>query len=131
MNDNTSIDKFGCKLCWPKSADAAWLAIQKTKRGEEVRDDSHCHIMLRACGYCSQHFVSVFSERIYCAGDEFPHHWAVLPITWGEVKSLRYSLSHDPFALLQPDRRSLQANFPKGAGVRIFWSTGLVIGNHH
>ena len=130
MNNDASLDKFGCEQCWPDSTDAAWAAIQKADRGDELSDDSHCHIMLRVCSHCSQHFLWVFTEKIDWADGEDPQHWAVLPLTEAEVKSRSYPLTYDPATPLHPERRSLQVDFPKGEGMRIFWSTGLFIGSH-
>jgi hypothetical protein len=130
MNNDASKDKFGCEQCWPESADAAWEAIQKTSYGDDLIDESHWHVMIRVCPACSQHFLWVSTEKIDWADGDDPQHWAVLPLTEAEIKTHSYSLSFDASAPLQPDRRSLQADFPKGDGARIYWSTGIFIGDH-
>jgi len=37
---NNEASEFGCELCWPEAADAAWGSIQKTNRGEDLTDES-------------------------------------------------------------------------------------------
>ncbi len=130
MINKTSTDEFGCAQCWPDSADAAWPMMQKTERGDDICDESHLHIMLSICGTCQQHFLWVFTEKIDWAAGDDPQHWAVLPLTQDEVKARNYALSYDAAAPLQPTRRSLQVDAPKGGGMDIFWSTGLFIGSH-
>ncbi len=130
MNNARLDDKFGCEQCWPKSANAAWEGIQKIDRGDDLIDESHCHVMIRVCRDCSQHFLWVFTEKVDWVDGEDPQHWAILPITDAEVKEQSYSLPGNEANAFQPDRRSLQKDFPKGDDARIFWSTGIFIGDH-
>jgi len=127
MDINTTRDRFGCEQCWPDSAVAAWTAIQKTDRGDDLIEESHCHAMFRACRACSQTFVSVFTEKIDWAEGDDPQHWAVLPVTADEIS---FAVNPKSVHGFQPDRRSLQVDTPKGGGIDIFWSTGLFIGDH-
>jgi hypothetical protein len=130
MNNDTLNQKFGCEQCWPDSAEAAWEAIQKTDRGDELVDESHCEITLRICRACSQQYLWVFTEKIDWVDGDDPQHWAVLPLTDAEVKAGNYPLPYTAFSPLPPDRRSLQADFPKGDSERIYWSKGIFVGDH-
>lgn len=127
MEKNAARDSFGCEQCWPESADAAWTAIQNTKRRNDLIDESHCHVTLRTCRAFSQTFVWVFTEKIDWAEGDDPQHWAVLPVTAEEIS---FALNPKSVNGFQPDRRSLQVDAPKGGGTAIFWSTGLFIGEH-
>src|ERR671932_749084 len=56
--------KFGCELCWPADARAAWVARGGLTRLEGLVDESHFIVTILACPRCDQRYVSIFTETI-------------------------------------------------------------------
>jgi len=129
MGNDKSEQIFGCKRCWPSSAEAAWEARGELKREELLIDKSHYRVMILLCSACAQRFISIFSEKIDWAGGEDPQFWTVVPLTIEESENLgrrRGSMSEAELMSLAHGRRSLQRDFPKGADKpSVFWATGI------
>ncbi len=126
-------DSFGCERCWPSAADAAEMARQTLTREVDLIDESHFHVMIRACPSCSQRFVSVFTETIDWADGEDPQYWTLLPVTNEEASDLarpEISLTETTLNALGRGRRSLRYYHPKGGQSRSFWATGISVGPH-
>jgi hypothetical protein len=134
MGNDRSKENFGCKRCWPSSAEAAWEARSQLRLEEDLVDESHYHVMILTCSYCAQRFISIFTEEIDWVDGEDPQYWTVMPLTQQEAVDLgcrRGSLSDGELISLAPDRRSLQRDYPKGADKpRLFWATGVWVGPH-
>lgn len=84
--------------------------------------------MILVCPKCSQRFVSVFTEQIDWVEGEDPQSWTLLPITPPEAASLSQlgsALTEPGLHALGQGRRSLRCDYPKEAGPRCFWSTGI------
>ena len=119
--------------CWPSSAAEGWEARGRLTHVAELIDESHFHVMILACPRCTQHFVSVFTEMIDWADGDDPQYWMVLPITGIEADDLikqRGLLAEAALDALDPGRRSLRRDHPKGPARHIFWGTGLNVGPH-
>ncbi len=129
MGNDRLKESFGCKGCWPSSADAAWGARGLLRSEEELVDESHYYVMILTCSACSQRFISIFSERIDWVDGDDPQYWTVMPLTQQEAADLscrRGSLSEGELMSLAPDRRSLRRDYPKGADKpSVFWATGV------
>ena len=126
-------EKFGCERCWPSSADAAWEVIRTLTCEADLIDESHFHVMIRACRVCSQRFVSLFTETIDWADGEDPQYWTLLPITGLEAAELVRrgdSLTESELNALRSDRRCLRRDYPKGEAPRTFWATGISVREH-
>jgi hypothetical protein len=134
MGNDRLEDNFGCKRCWPSSAEAAWEARGQLKREELLVDESHYRVMILSCSACAQRFISIFSEKIDWAGGEDPQFWTVVPLTHEEAGDLccrRGSLSEAELMSLAHGRRSLQRDFPKGADKpSVCWATGIWFPGH-
>ena len=125
---------FGCKICWPANADAAWDARKNLRHVDELIDESHFHVTILACTACGQHFISVFTETVDWIDGEDPQYWTVLPLTEPEVDGLlqqRNAISDTTLNALGPGRRSLWRSFPKGMPIQLLWGSGLFVGPHH
>src|SRR5882762_3116205 len=97
------METFGCERCWPSSADAAWKARSTLTHEADLIDESHFHIMILKCPWCSQRFVSVFTETIDWVDGEDPQYWTILPITRDEAAGLikeKGALSESTFSVL-------------------------------
>lgn len=126
-------EHFGCERCWPSSADDAETASRALTREVDLIDESHFHVMIRACTSCSQQFVSIFTETIDWADGEDPQYWTLMPITREEAADLVWrggSLSEATLDELGVGRRSLRRDHPKGEAPRSFWDTGILVGPH-
>jgi len=133
MSDEQIEEGFGCENCWPSSpegADAAWGALT---READLIDESHFHVMIRACRSCSQRFLSIFTEMIDWEADDDPQYWTLLPITEAEAADLirqGNSLTEQTLNSLGSGRRSLHHDHPKGKPPRTCWGTGIWVGPH-
>jgi hypothetical protein len=124
---------FGCERCWPSSADAAWEEMRTLTSEADLIDESHFHVVIRACRVCAQRFVSVFTETIDWASGDDPQYWTLLPITGPEAAELvrrGESLTESELNGLQSDRRCLRHDHPKGEGARSFWAKGISVREH-
>ena len=128
MSDDSANQDFGCKLCWPSSAEAAWEAQGQLTREKTLIDESHYMVAIKACAACSRRFIYVFTETVDWADGEDPMYWTVMPLTQEEVQDLSNgeSPSEAALKLLGRDRRSLNCDWPKGADeARAYWSAGI------
>jgi hypothetical protein len=110
MVDDGLRENFGCKQCWPSTADAAWEARDRLTRAHELIKESHFHVMILACAHCRQRFVSIFTEMVDWADGEDPMYWTLLPITEKEAADLvrqKSSLTEASLNALGPGRRCL------------------------
>lgn len=118
----------GCPSCWPADAAAAWEARRSFAVVNELIDESHFRVTLRACPACGQHFMSVFVEDIDWADGDDPQYWSVMPLRMEESVRL-VVLPADQLLRtlgeLGTERRCLHRDAPKGADPTIFWRNGL------
>lgn len=125
---------FGCENCWPASPDAAWEARSSLVLEADLIDESHYHVMILACGSCTQRFVSVFTETIDWEDGEDPQYWTLLPITDTEVAGLvqrSASVTEGRLNALGAGRRCLRRDYPKDAAApRASWGVGMWVGPH-
>ena len=131
--DDDSEGTFGCKLCWPTSAEAAWEVRGVLTLQTELIDESHFHVMILSCPGCDQRFVSVFTELIDWVDGDDPQAWSLLPLTPSEASGLQQqgaALTEAGLSALGRGRRCLYRDCPKGSAPQTFWSTGLGIGAH-
>lgn len=122
----------GCDRCWPASPESAWEARRTLIAQSDLADESHFHVGIASCSHCAQRFVSVFTETIDWVDGEDPQDWTQLPITGDEAEALRQAGDALESELngLDPRRRSLRRDSPKGGPVRLFWGTGLFVSRH-
>jgi hypothetical protein len=133
MDNIGGVERVGCGRCWPASADAAWDFRQALVCEGELIDESHFHVMIFVCPYCSQPFVSIFTETVDWADGEDPQYWCVLPITRAEAADLwqrRRSVTEADLTLLGSGRASLHRNCPKREAPSSHWGVGISIGGH-
>jgi hypothetical protein len=133
MADDEPKQDFGCKRCWPSSAEAAWEAREGLTHVAELIDESHFHVMILACPSCAQRFVSIFTESIDWKDGDDPQYWTLLPITEAEAVDLvrrQESLTETMLNALGPGRRCLRRDHPKAIEPRTFWGTGLSVNPH-
>ena len=119
---------FGCQLCWPSTADAAWEARRSLACEAELIDESHFHVIILTCPNCNQRFLSVFTETIDWADGEDPQSWSLLPITDQEVADLvvrQGATTEAEINALGPERRCLRRDYPKDRAALSFWSAGI------
>jgi hypothetical protein len=129
----SSIKGAGCKHCWPSAADAAWKARDGLTLTDELIDESHYHVMIRACPQCGQRFLSVFTEMIDWANGDDAQYWSVVPITKSEAAELTRrgsALTEIEINAVGSNRRSLLRSYPTGEGPCEFWGTGITVGPH-
>ncbi|HEX8500193.1 MAG TPA: hypothetical protein VF659_06330 [Pyrinomonadaceae bacterium] len=125
--------EFGCNLCWPADAGAAWGARGGLTRLRELIDESHFIVAILACPGCGQQYVSVFTEMIDWVGGNDPQYWTLLPLTRAEAEGLlRQGASLNEMSLnaLGRGRRSLRRDHPKDGPPRVFWGSGVHVGPH-
>jgi hypothetical protein len=119
--------EFGCRACWPASADAAWAARSTLARTNELIDDSHLIVALLACPSCGQQFVSIFVEEIDWVDGDDPQRWMLLPVTDAEARDLartgEASVESSVWRLAG-GRRSLHRDSPKGGPIVVSWRPG-------
>ena len=125
--------EFGCDLCWPADARAAWGARDALTRLEELIDESHFIVAILVCPGCAQRYVSIFTELIDWGDGNDPQYWTLMPITEAEVEGLiQQETSPDEASLnaLGRGRRSLRRDHPKAGPLRVFWESGVLVGPH-
>jgi hypothetical protein len=125
--------EFGCGLCLPADACAAWSARVGLTRLEELIDESHFIVALLACPRCAQQHVSIFTEMIDWKDGNDPQYWTLLPITKAEAEGLiQRGTSLDEMSLnaLGRGRRSLRRDHPKAGPPQVFWGSGILVGPH-
>jgi hypothetical protein len=133
IDDEQARADFGCEHCWPANPDAAWEARRALAHEVDLVDESHFHVMILACGRCTQHFVSIFTETIDWADGEDPQYWTLLPITDAEATELvqrQGSVTETQLNALGPGRRCLRRDYPKSEAPRILWGAGISVGPH-
>ncbi len=117
---------FGCSVCWPETAEAAWEARKNLIAKRWLVDESHFRVVVVMCPTCSQRFVSVFMETIDWADGEDPMYWSIVPLDASEADEI----SLENFAQVGTGRRSLFHAFPKGAPEETRWDSGVVLMPH-
>jgi hypothetical protein len=125
--------EFGCDLCWPADARAAWGARDGLSRLKELIDESHFIVTILACPRCAQRYVSIFTEMIDWEAGNDPQYWTLLPITEGEAEGLiQQGAPPNEMSLnaLGRERRSLLRDHPKDEPPRVFWGSGILVGPH-
>ncbi|MCA1850517.1 MAG: hypothetical protein LC672_05595 [Acidobacteria bacterium] len=125
--------EFGCDLCWPADAGAAWGARGGLTRLKELIDESHFSVAILACPRCSQRYVSIFAEMIDWEDGNDPQYWTLLPISEAEAEGLirqETSLSEVSLNALGRGRRSLRRDHPKAGPPLVFWGSGVLVGPH-
>ena len=125
--------EFGCELCWPADAHAAWGARDGLTRLKELVDESHFIVAILVCPGCDQRYVSIFTEMIDWEDGEDPQYWTLMPITEAEAKGLiqqETSLNEESLNALGPGRRCLRRHHPKAEPPQVFWARGVFVGPH-
>ena len=125
--------EFGCDLCWPADARAAWSARDGLSRLKELIDESHFIVAILACPGCDQRYVSIFTEMIDWEDGNDPQYWTLLPITVAEAEGLiqqEASLNEMSLNALGRGRRCLRRDHPKEGPPQLFWGSGILIGPH-
>ncbi|HEX8068654.1 MAG TPA: hypothetical protein VF546_01800 [Pyrinomonadaceae bacterium] len=125
--------EFGCALCWPADARAAWAARDGLTRLEELIDESHFIVALLACPRCEQRYVSIFTELIDWEGGSDPQYWTLMPLTQAEAEGFsrrETPLNEMSLNALGRGRRSLRREHPKDGPPRVFWGRGVLVGPH-
>ena len=125
--------EFGCDLCWPADASAAWAARGGLTRLKELIDESHFIVATLACARCDQRYVSIFTETIDWGEGNDPQYWTLMPITGAEAEGLIQqgaSLDETSLNALGRERRSLRRDHPKDEPPRVFWGSGILVGPH-
>ncbi len=123
----------GCEHCWPEDAAKAGAALMSLTVVAELIDQSHFHVMVRACPHCSQPYLTVFAERVDWANSDDSQYWSRMPLTAEEAASLtsgRERATEAGIRAISPDRRALQHDYPSGEPARVYWTTGMAIGPH-
>ena len=125
--------EFGCQLCWPADARAAWAARDRLTRLKELIDESHFIVATLVCPRCDQRYVSIFTELIDWENGEDPQYWTLMPITEAEAEGLAQQetfLNEDSLNALGPGRRCLRRDHPKVGPPQVFWGRGVLVGPH-
>lgn len=123
MSEARPGESFGCEVCWPSEAEAAYLASRGLSRVAELVDESHCRVTIRACEKCGQNFVSVFMEMIDWSDGDDSQYWTLIPIDASEMADLiSQGGSADAINALRKDRRCLHHNHPTGQPTRTSWA---------
>ncbi len=143
VKEEKTQDRFGCDSCWPVDPDLAWDARGRLNWRLDLIHESHFHVRILTCDACTQHFISVFTERIDWVDGEDPQYWTLLPLTEAEAANFiqKYgSLSEaeideveieTEINVLGIERRSLRRDYPKSAKAPyVFWGYGIRIGPH-
>lgn len=121
---------FGCPLCWPADAGAAWEARAGLGSVAGLVDESHLIVTILACKECLQPFLSAFEEEVDWVDGDDPQYWTLLPLTHEEATQLLPPAPTPTSAQLNalgPGRRSLRRDYPKGDVQRVYWATGLTV----
>src|SRR4051812_4517171 len=125
--------EFGCQLCWPAEAGAAWSARDGLARLQELIDESHFIVAILVCPRCDQRYVSIFTELIDWEAGQDPQYWTLMPITEAEADGLiqhETSLNEESLNALGRGRRCLRRGHPKTGPPQLFWARGVVVGPH-
>ena len=125
--------EFGCDICWPADAGAAWGARGGLTRLEELIDESHFSVAILICPRCGQRHVSIFTEMIDWEDGNDPQYWTLMPITEVEAEGLirqGASLNEVSLDALGRGRRALRRDHPKAGPPRVFWGSGVLVGPH-
>ncbi len=128
MSDEPIAEVFGCENCWPSSPEGADAAYRALTREADLIDESHFHVMIRACSSCSQRFLSIFTEMIDWVDGDDPQYWTLLPITEVEAADLirqGNSFTEQTLNSLGSGRRSLHRDHPEGK------AAAYLLGNGH
>ena len=124
MSEARPGEAFGCEVCWPSEAEAAYLASRGLSRVAELVDESHCHVTIRACEKCGLNFVSVFTETIDWSDGDDSQYWTLFPIEASEAADLisrEGSVTEGAINALGKARKCLQHDHPKGKPTRTSW----------
>jgi hypothetical protein len=133
MNDETRKERFGCSRCWPDAAEAAWQGYATLAVDTVLVDESHFRVAIRLCPFCSQRFVSVFSETIDWADGDDPQYWSLLPVTAAEIDALTSrtgTVAETALESLGSNRRGLRHDHPKGRAAVSYWAAGVALRPH-
>ena len=126
-------ERFGCRACWPESAEEANAARRLLDEHQDIVDEPHFQVRTMSCPGCSQLFVTVLAEKADGAGGDNSQHWIVMPILPEEAVDLMLqgaSLSEQALAAVAPERKSLAHDHPAGAQETSAWRVGTRVGPH-
>ena len=126
-------ERPGCDQCWPQSASTAWERSRSLKHKHSLVRESHYHVTIAACPFCSQHFVRIFTETIDWLGGNDPQYSTVYPLSPEEADylgQLGEDVTEQILNGLPSERMSLIHDFPRAGGVQTHWSQGIFIGPH-
>jgi len=114
-----------CAADDPVSAKAA---IRKAGHLARLVDESHFGVSISRCVYCSQHYLTLFCERVDWAEGDDPQTWVAVPVSEAEAQRLRTTnIAADENAIVEivsNDRRLLYHDMPKGAAETLVWKIG-------
>ena len=120
--------QFGCPVCRPETAEAAWEATRKLEPRHKLVDESHYTLRVRGCPACGQPFLSVFTELVDWEGGDDSQGWVVIPITPEEEADLlagKYFQKDHLIYEIGEDRPSVWRICPRGAECYIRWGAGI------
>jgi hypothetical protein len=126
-------ERFGCRTCWPESADEADAARRLLDDDQDIVDEPHFQVRIRRCPGCSQAFVTVLAEKDDGAGGDNSQSWVVMPILPDEAVDLMLegaSLRNETLTAIGPERKSLAHDHPAGKQGTSRWRTGIGVGPH-
>jgi hypothetical protein len=124
--------EYGCEKCWPSGALEALKAIVSIPIEAYLIDESHYIVSIRACPFCSQHYLQVTTETVDWEDSEDPIYRTIIPIDDGERARLTACdpPSIDLIESVGIGRRSLKNDWPKDQEQTTYWSTGVRVGEH-
>ena len=111
-------ERWGCRGCWPDSAEQANLTRRTLDETERLVDEAHLQVVFQRCPGCSQAFAGVLTDKLD----------TVMPITEEEAVDLLVrgsALGPAELAALAPERKSLAHEHREGMPVASSWRTGL------
>jgi hypothetical protein len=118
--------KAGCATCIPeRPVPAASLGLQLI---EQLVDESHLIVSIRACATCAQRFVWVFTEIIDWSGGDDQQRRAVMPIGRTEADALIAAGEHLDLTKLSAMGRTRRFLFESGS--LHSYMTGELIGRY-
>ena len=123
-------EEFGCDICWPASAEAAYGALRKLQTVSDLTDESHFIVRVVACQSCGQRFLTVFTEMIDWEDGEDPCSRRRLPLTERQAQMLWKEPSEELLTAIAPSRKCLAFDWPKGGAKSVRWVQGLQILPH-
>jgi hypothetical protein len=126
------VEHFGCKRCWPDTAEAAEDARSRLKGLEFIVDDTHLIVRLLTCEECGQKFLSIMTETIDWADGDDPQYRISIPVTPDEALKLPAGRDglHKALSGLDQTRRSLHHDWPKDSAATSSWGSGISIMPH-